>query len=104
MGALAGKAMTEPERQALRLALDVAKRVQLAEGQPLACEQCGATMELHPHGRAKRFCGNRCRTYAWYRNTERGRAAARAKKRRVYARGGGIKAQRARQRAEVAAL
>lgn len=82
--------MTEPERQALRHAISEARRALVAETTALECEQCAAPMPGAPSN--KRFCGGRCRTYWWYRNTERGRAALRAKKRRVYARGGGIAA------------
>jgi hypothetical protein len=95
--------MTEPERQALRQAISDARR---AETGAWYCEQCAApmTLSVKPSNQfRKRFCSSRCRTYHWYRHSERGRAAMRAKKQRVYARGGGIAAQRARFAEEVAA-
>jgi hypothetical protein len=60
-------------------------------------------MPANPSRPAKRFCCDRCRKYAWYRETEKGREENRKRKRRAYARGGGIAAQRARQREEIKA-
>lgn len=87
--------MTPDERHALRVAIDAAKRSLVS-----LCGCCNEPMAPHPNGQTKRFCSKNCRVRAWYRDTERGQVAARAKKRRVYARGGGIAAQRARQKAE----
>ena len=64
--------MTERERRALREALDAARREQVAAELATRCARCETPLEPRPR---KRFCSTRCRTYAWYHGTERGRQA-----------------------------
>lgn len=59
--------MTGAEREAIRLAIDAARR----ERAPLMCEWCKEPMEPHPSGEFKRFCCDAHRKYAW-RHTAKG--------------------------------
>jgi hypothetical protein len=74
--------MNGAERQALRAAVDAARRAAIAPTLTSCCASCGEPLTINHARPAKRFCSNRCRTYAWYRETPKGRASLALKKQR----------------------
>ena len=79
--------MTAAERRALREAIDAARRSTLAD-EPPVCGYFHEPFPANPARPTKRFCCARHRSYAWYRDTEAGRAAEVRKNRRLRRRKG----------------